>query len=304
MKPAGQNSSERLLAHLNSRTLPVDAPSFYGEWATIEVQPDLFSPQTFCVGVAVATGAAGDLRFQLITDPKKFECVYGSSSVVSELLREAEETLARVARDRVSLDAMAFGTQNVRLGRRMPAAGSNVEATLDRLFREVVVMEPATKERKSGFESLDTKEVRDLVNAELKRMAGLAHAQLIVGADQCLISDGNQTHVLDVTYRSGRGVGNLVSAVVKTPDTADLNVLRGADNLETFARLRGVTDRALFIMSAKREALGASDFKRVSDRIKEHEWRLEKRGVRVVTMDEPAAIALDVLEWAGIEPVK
>lgn len=287
------------LAHLRSRMANVEQPAFSGSWAAVEVQPDLFSLQRFCVGIVLQTDA-GHFDFRLISDAKKFECVYGSSGAVLDLLSEAESALQRAKRDSLGLSDLHFRTQNLLLSELMPAAGASEEVTIDRLFREVVVMERAEKKTPTTFKSLDTREVRNLVARELKRLAGIAYEQLAIGSEEVLVSDGETTHLLDVTYRSRNGVGNLVSAVVKTPDTAEINVLRGLANLETFARIKKMRDRALFIMSPKQSLMTGEEYRRVMEPIEEYEWKLEQQRVRVVTFDEAEPLAAAVLEWAQL----
>ena len=82
--------------HLIRLASPTPRTSFSGAWATVELQPDVFVPQRFTIGIVVQT--PGDrLHFKLLDDFKKFECLYHDhfpQKSVRELLAYAAAGLA------------------------------------------------------------------------------------------------------------------------------------------------------------------------------------------------------------------
>jgi hypothetical protein len=278
----------------------VPEADFAGEWATIEFQPDAFSPQSFTIGIAVSP-LEGQLSFRLLTDTSKLQCVYGRrlAARFDEFLRSAEYTMTRALTSRQKLAQIEFETDNLRMSASWPTSGVGQDAVLSRLFHDIVALEQADEDEERRFVSLDTQQVRLLVGNELKRIAGLAYEQIVVDARQTVIVDSEEApHRLDFNLRTSVGAGSVVSAVYKTPVTVELNLLRADRDLRTYAGIRGVKDLAVFVMTPKQGQLDAADFARVSATLDESAWRLERGGLRVAIFDEPAPLAESILEWA------
>ena len=289
-------------AQLRSFALKIPAPAYSGSWATIDLQPDLFSPQRFCIGVVVVDGNDG-LSFRVISDASKFECVYGRAAGASirALVESAERTLVRAFDGKVQLDKLEFESDNLSISTPMPTSGASPEAVLNRLFGDVVAMDQGGEKAQRDFISLDTAQVRLLVSNELKRIAGIAHERVIMDATNVIVRDeSGRVHRLDVNLRSEKGAGSIVSAVYKTPSTIELSLLRGSRDLATYARIKKLDDIALFIVSASRDQFGPGEYERVSELLDEQSWRLENQGLRVTTFDEPLRVAHSVLEWAHL----
>ena len=291
------------LAHVRRHFASVDEAAFNGTWATIELQPDIFVPQRFTIGVAVGSDDGG-FGFRLISDPKKFECIYGKSGVshIRAIFESAEYTLLRAGKAGLHLSQVEFECGNLSLSQPWPTSGVSPERVLARLFGEVVAMEPSTDKQSREFISLDTEQVRQLVTTELKRIGGLKYEQLAVEPKEIVLADdtSGETHVLDLSLRTEKGAGSVLSAVYKTPSTIELNLLRASRDLAVYGRVRKVDDLALFVMAAKREQFEPIEFGRVSDLLDEQSWRLERQGFQVVIFDEAPLLANSIYEWAGL----
>jgi hypothetical protein len=289
-------------AHLQPYMKQLNEPSFAGLWATIDLQPDLFSPQRFCVGIAVADIKQGFV-FRLLTDVSKFECIYARTDAASirTLIESAERALLRAAQDSIALPEVEFESDNLSISQMMPTSGQSAEAVLSRLYAEVVAMEPRAEKPPRPFVSLDTAQVRQLVANELKRIGGTAHERVFISPNEVIVTDeAGGTHELDVTLRSAKGAGSIVSAVYKTPATIELNLLRASRDLSTYAHIRRLDDLALFVMSASGNQFAPLEYERISELLDEQSWRLERQGFRVTTFDEPTRIAEGILEWAHL----
>jgi hypothetical protein len=289
-------------AHLRSKLSHVSAAEFEGLWATVELQPDMFAPQRFTIGVVVGYPEGG-FAFRLLSDATKFDCVYGkrAAALLRPLIESAEHSLARSARDKRALATVDFESSCLSISKPWPTSGKSPEQTLARLFADVVAMEPATEKQPREFVTLDTEQGRHLVHQELKKIAGTKFEQIVVEPQHVIsANDGSEPHVLDFNLRPARGAGSVLSAVYKTPSTVELNLLRASRDLATYRTIRKVDTLALFIMTGKREHFDGGEFSRLSDLIDEQSWCLERQGFRVVSFDEPVPIAQSILEWARL----
>lgn len=291
------------LGHLTDHYLEVGAALFNGVWAMVELQPDLFSPQKFVIGVAVGESDGGFV-FRLVSDARKFECVYGKSKLgyIKTLLDSAEHSLIRAMNARIQLNQVEFECSNLSLSSPWVTSGASDEHVMARLFAEVVAMEPSEDKDSKEFFSLDTGQVRRLVAAELKRIGGMRYEQVAVEPKEVVLVDeqSGETHALDLTLRKSSGAGSVLSAVYKTPSTIELNLLRASRDLSVYGRMRKADDLALFIMSARPEHFEPIEYGRVSDLLDEQSWRLERQGFRVEVYDDPSSIARSIYEWADI----
>lgn len=288
-------------AHLRQHIEPLDSPAFEGFWSSIEIQPNLFSPQRFPVGVVVAD-ATGKWQFRILADGKKFDCVYGKAIAadIRSLLASAEQSLLRAVKQGATPDNINFDSSNIALTPPWPTSGASLEQVLSRLYSDVVAMEPSTEKPQRDFVSLDTEDVRLLVSNELKRISGLRHEQIVVQPNEVILQDdlSGESHALDFNLRTHLGAGSVLSAVYKTPSTIELNLLRASRDLAVYGRIKRVRDLGLFVMSASESAFEPSDYVRISNLLDEQSWRLERQGFRVVIFDSAPKIAESILEWA------
>lgn len=287
--------------HLRHHMSAIEKPAFEGLWSTIDLQPDLFSPQRFLVGVVVAD-ISGEWQFRLLSDLKKFDCIYRKSSAyIKDLFEVAELSLQRAAKSRARFDQVGFDCANLTISTPWPTSGHSIEQVLSRLFSDVIAMEPSEEKAQRDFVSLDTDQVRKLVNEQLKKISDMRYEQIVVESKEVLVEDvSGDSHVLDFNLRTQTGAGSVISAVYKTPSTIELNILRASRDLTIFSRARNVDNLALFVMSAKSDSMEPSEYHRIGDMLDEQGWRLERQGFRVFMSDETPEIAREVLEWSEL----
>ncbi|MDR5882021.1 hypothetical protein [Caballeronia sp. LZ032] len=274
------------LARLATATVK---PSFSGIWGTVELQPDVFIPQRFSVGVIVQPEGKA-LKFKLLEDYKSFECVYGEAfprRAFREIMTHVEETLHRAARHQTAMNAVTFGSATLQVSAPAYTSGDDVESTVDRLFQEVVVMAPKVKAARRGFASLDTSRVRALVNEELKRIAHLDYEKFVLGTESGsgeFVDDRGVQHFLDFNLKTGTACGSVVSAVHKNASTVEFNVLKSSRDLTTYSRIRNLKDTGLFLLLPDKQQLEAREYKSILDVIEEQAWKLKRDGFRVVSL--------------------
>ncbi|GJI91275.1 hypothetical protein [Duganella hordei] len=295
-------SQDKPFGHLDAVTVSVPASAFLGHWSTLELQPDLFAPQRFTVGVVVQASQQR-LHYHLLSDFKKFECIYSGQlpkKLVADMLGHAEEVLRQAAQRGVLLEEVDFGSANLQLSIPVHTSGVSAESIIERLYHDVVVLEPGTSSgRIRQFESLDTPSVRHLVNQALKSIAGSDFERIVLDAKGGVpVPDGDRTHFLDVNIKTDTACGSVISAVYKTVDRVEMNLLRANLDLTTFARLKHMDDKGVFLMLPERAKLERSEWDRIENVVGEQSWKLAQDGFRVVSGDTPDGLAKEIYDWA------
>jgi len=289
------------LSNLLSLATKTPKPEFSGVWSTVELQPDVFSPQRFTVGIVIQS-PGNRLHFKLLADFKKFECIYHDQfpqKSIREIMAYAEDTLRRGVQARTSIPEIVFETSCLSLSVPQYTSGEDREVTVERLFDEVVVMAMIPKKRGSDFESIDTPHARQLVNDELKRIAKLDYERIVNPNSQgFLLEVEGIKHFLDFNLLTARACGSVTSAVYKTSQTVELNLLKSSRDLTTYSRIRRLDDVGLFLLMPDASTLDQKDYKRIEAVIDEHEWKLESDGFRVVSLDSPSDLAKEIYSWA------
>ncbi len=288
-------------AHLFKQAVSLGSPAFAGAWSVIELQPDIFVPQWFNVGVVVQS-ANDRLHFKILDEFKKFDCVYGEQlpqSALRELMVFAEAALRQAAKDKIPLINVDFATANLRLSAPQFTSGEDREVTVERLFEEIVVMIPRAKEKESEFVSIDTVTARKMVNEKLKEIAKLDYERIVLpNSTGMLYEDGDTKHYLDFNLRTSRACGSVVSAVYKTIQHVEYNLLKSSRDLTTYARLKNLSDIGLFLLLPDPQKMEPKEFKHVDELIAEQSWKLERDGFRVVSGDAEEMLAREIYDWA------
>ncbi|TCJ14958.1 hypothetical protein EZJ19_08750 [Parasulfuritortus cantonensis] len=294
-------SSNADVSHLRSIATKIPGVAFSGAWSTIEIQPDVFAPQRFTVGVVVQSPGER-LHFKLLDDLRKFDCIYHSyfpQKSIREIMAHAEETLRRGVQQKIAIPEIVFDTYCLSLSQPQYTSGDDLELTVERLFREVVIMSPIPNKLKSEFESMDTPHARKIVNDELKRIAHLDFDRIVNENNQgILLEEDGVKHYLDLNLLTARACGSVTSAVYKTPQSVELNLLKSSRDLTTYSRVRKLNDVGLFLLLPSSDSIEPKDYKRIENVIGEYEWKLEQDGFRVVSLPSAAELAREIYDWA------
>jgi hypothetical protein len=297
------SSGDDPFAHLRAHMSEVPRAPFDGAWATIELQPDAFARQRYTVGVVVAD-ASGAFTFRLLDDLTKFECLYGKDDVATlrSLVDAAEQSLLRARRHGVPLKDVNFDIDAVCLSDMWHTAGASADAVASRLFADVVPFLPKEERKVRDFVTMDNTAVRQLVNDELKRIAGLAFERIATEPQRAMMDKlTGEAHRLEFNLEPVGKAGSVISAVYKTPDRIELNFLRASRDLTTYARLKGLKEQpGLFVMTPAKGSMADADFDRIEDVLGEQSWSLEQQGFVVAVHETAKPLAQDVWEWARV----
>jgi hypothetical protein len=117
--------------------------------------------------------------------------------------------------------------------------------------------------------------------------------------DQGLLLDyEGAKHFLDLNLLTAKACSSVTSAVYKTAQSVELDLLKTSHDLTTYSRVRQMDDIGLFLLLPEVRALESKEFKPITEAIGEHEWKLERDGFRVVSLTSPGLLASEIYEWA------
>lgn len=290
-------------SHLRAHLADVPRAPFDGDWTTIELQPDPFARQRFTVGVVV-TDAGGGFAFRLLDDLAKFECLYDRDEVATfrSLMENAEHCLLRARKARAPLRELSFEAEALCLGDFWPTAGTSAEDIVNRLYFDVVPFIPREERKVREFMTLDNAAVRQKVDQELKRIAGLSFERIVTEPQRVILDRATaEPHKLEFNLEPAGKAGSVISAVYKTPDRVELNFLRASRDLATYARLKDLDGSlALFVMTPEKGSMPPGDLERMENVLGEQSWNLEKQGFVVATHDSAEFLAQDIFDWSGL----
>lgn len=289
------------LSSLKTAALKTPKAGFEGAWSTVELQLDIFAPQRFTVGVAVQ--APGErLYFKLLSDFKKFECVYRDAGIVKNvkhIMEHAQYVLSAAINERAAIPEVEFDTSALSLSIPQFTSGRDAEEIIKRLFADVVVMSIVDERKPREFEYIDTVHARKLVNDELKRIANLDFERIVLpDSDGVLVEENGERHFLDFNLRTIKACGSVTSAVYQSPLTVELNLLKSSRDLTTYSRIKGCESVGLFMLLPEEGSMDAKSFSKIQSKIDEYEWKLERDGFRVSSFSSPMSLANDIYEWA------
>jgi len=277
-------------------------PGFSGWWSYIDIQPDIFSPQRFPIGVVVQAENER-LYFKLLDDFKKFDCVYPDGfphSAARALMAYAYEELQSAIKAKTPLGQIIFNSHVLSLSRPAHTSGADREATVERLFGDVVAMLPSNAKKVREFESIDTNTARKLVNEKLKEIANMDFERFVMIDHPGLLipGSGEDRHYLDLNLLTPKSCGAVTSAVYKSHLSVEMNLLKASLDLKTCRSIKRLESAGLFLLTPSPDLMEAREYKRIEDVIDEHEWKLERDGFRVVSMCEPTDLAREIYDWA------
>lgn len=281
---------------------PTPKAGLSGWWSYIELQPDIFSPQRFPIGVVVQ--AEGErLYFKLLDDFKKFDCVYPEGfphSPARALMAYVYEELQAAIKAKSPLSQIVFDSHVLSLSRPAFTSGIDSEVTVERLFGDVVAMAPSNAKKSRMFESIDTAAARRLVNEKLKEIAGIDFERFVMVDHPGLLirGDGQDRHYLDLNLLTKMSCGAVTSAVYKSHQSVEMNLLKASLDLKTYRSVKNLDSAGLFLLTPNPDLMEPREFRRIEDTIGEHEWKLEQDGFRVVSLQDPEQLAREVYDWA------
>ena len=138
-----------------------------------------------------------------------------------------------------------------------------------------------------------------MVNEQLKRIAHGDFERIVVPENEPVVLDVDGVrNQFDLNLLTGKFCGSVTSAVFKTPQSVEINLLKSSRDLTTYSRMKSVDSIGLFLLLPDSARMETKEFKRIEEVIAEYEWQLSKDGFRVVSLPSAEQLAREVYDWA------
>lgn len=265
---------------------------FVGTWQAIVWQPNLFTPQTFVVGVVARSSS--EQAMQIMDKPGRIECFFKPKGIAREFMALTAMLRAAIARTAPG-DDIPLPSPNFRLTEPLFVRGESAQAVADRVFLDTVTAAKALP-NDPGPESIgpSTEEARKETAQLLKHLTGTDFERIVREEGQML-----SNHFLDVTLAPDHGAGSIVSACYRAPQSILVNLLVAAQDINAYAASTRRDQKAVFIIEPDDDApLTAKERKTIADLIDNECWKLETSGFRAPRNVTTAAMAQDIRDWA------
>ena len=275
------------------------APAWRGTWARLWIKPNIFSAQTFIVGIAVYDDK-GLCDFRFISETDTFECVYGESGreQVNQLLAQARQHLgsARENHTPATAQIMPPGFQIDPVG--YAAGASATDAMESALSEAEIPMEPKPDVSKiQRFRSRLADEVISSVMDDVRTKMGLK-AENILREDHF----GNQSHHARVNIALPNSAGIISSGWYAGADRVQLELLRAVTIVDSYMAHSKKTGQpgVFFLRPTTESGLKKDQSMAIENAIDDVDWQLKQKGLRVVVREFESDLAGDIVEWSGV----
>jgi hypothetical protein len=267
--------------------------TFAGHWSAILWQPDITGVQTFAIGVVVI--GEGKPAYRLMDEPGRLACFYQPQAMTKDfawLLSVTRSTLA----EHDAGAPLTLPIFNLSLTPPRYVSGESAQAIADHLFAELVPAAQTEGKQRKTRENLDTPSLRTLVHRELKRIANLDYEHIVREKNEVIHDRGD--HLFDVDIVTAKGVGSVISADYQAQVSIERNLLRAAQDVGSYGKVREKDSRGIFIYAPDRIQLPTKQRRDLEDYLLSECWKLEAAGFQVATNLHPEPLAQDVFEWA------
>lgn len=276
-----------------------DAPAGYeGRWHAILFQPDLTSPQSFVIGVALTT--RGKLsHFRIAQDASRLKCFYGPRFgdntwdwLLARVEGELQQATAAQARTFVS------ASPQIHFSAGHFVAAADADSALNRTFeRAVSLIAPAKRQRLQG---VNQAELRQSVAAHLKRIMDIRYEKVAMPAEGLAIQHEGKTHVFDVNYDDHTTAASVLSGAYVSQETSRLNLMAAYTDLSAFSRIRKRDQIGLAVLLPSKAILPAEVVSSWMDWWDDYSYKLRNSSSVLLAEDTTAeGLALQVSHWFG-----
>lgn len=279
---------------LRSVAHPSSPDPFTGHWSAILWQPDITGVQTFAIGVVVI--GEGKPAYRLMDEPGRLACFYQPQAMAKDFAWLLSVTRSTLAEHQPGAQ-LALPIFNLTLTPPRYVSGESAQAIADDLFTTLVPAAQAEGKQRKARENLDTPSLRTLVHRELKRIANLDYEHIVREKNEVIHDRGD--HLFDVDIVTANGVGSVISADYQSQFSIERHLLRAAQDVGSYGKVRGKDGRGIFIYAPDRIELPTKLRRELEDYLLAECWKLEASGFQVATNLKPESLAQDVFDWAA-----
>lgn len=277
-----------------------DVPAGWrGAWARVWYQPNIFSQQKYIIGV-LAYSENRLVDFKFIQDTRKFRCVYDASAkyALDETLKATRIFLAEIRElnGPLSDSDLPPGLTVERVGY---VAGPSASLALEEAMSEdEVPMEyrEVEKSPRAKLVRLSSQQVYDRILAKVIERSKQGAPQLRS------VNFGEPGHRQTVNLVADKKAGMIANGWSDNPDKVVLELYRSASTVESYMALAHLTgEPAVFMLRPTEEdGLLPTKSRAIEDALNEASWKLEQKGMRIVTDNKDEFIAEQISEWASV----
>ncbi len=283
------------LSHLAS-SAPEQAPEFEGQWHALEFQPELETPQSFVIGVAMSR--RGKLVcVRLAEEAPRLKCFYGQR-FTPEVWNWLRLEFARELKDAVGKPVAKFESSSpqLRLGAGHYASGLSADATMARVFDRIVTV--VRNDRKPRVQGIAQAQLREDMAKLLKLRMSTRFETISQASAGVQINESGTVHTFDISYDDNRTASTVVSGCYASLDAARLNVLTAANDLYRFLRIRQREQIGLAVLEPSTDTLPAEAVKTWQDWWAHESYKFKESSmVLVATAPNAEQLADQVIDW-------
>ncbi len=263
------------------------------QWFNIQLTPDLASGETLNIGVATIN-PSGHINTKMLDYFDRLECLFHKS-----FTDEVKFIIKIIEHELKSGNTSAIPVANVSYTPARYAAGNDENQVLNTLYKTTVTLASFPKEpQKREFRPASNEEIRAIIFNKIKQNIGLS-ASFLAQSPMYNIDDGNSSHQLDLPLQGFGLLGSIVSAVYKSTDRIEMNILRAIVDLDIAARIHPKDRLGLFVCKPKIDKNFTQDNANAIDNLFDQaDWKAKKRGITFAADDNTGRLADNITEWA------
>lgn len=273
-----------------------EPPGVTGQWFNIRFTPDLATGERFNIGVAFVAEKGHEIHVRMLNHVDRIRCLYSATFAddVGFMLEVVKSSLRYGGTEKRP-------SPNIEYSSPKYAAGESVDAILARLYRNTVPL-GAELERPERFRGSDNESVRRAVFDTIRQRSSLGAEKIIAPDPVMLVEEGNKRHTLDIPLQGTNMLGTVVSAIYKSKDRAEINLLRASLDLETASRIYRQDNLGLFIAmpSVVPRHFPQKRVQEIENVVDMVAWKMAKQRVHVHTDEDLEGLASNIISWGGI----
>ena len=267
-----------------------------GTWYALQWTPDLASNERLNVGVVFQDAETGKQTTKVLDYWERLKCLYG------EGVCEQLQFLLQVETSQLEYGLDRPGSPNLQFSEPQLAQGASAEEIVSNLYTRVVTLGRYKEKSKSRSYTVTTQEFEKYVYEELQTRYPFLYSRLT--DNPVVIPDGYDDYKIRVSLLTTGLIGNLVSTVYGSEQTAKYHLLEASNRLEAAAgcrkRINNDDELSLFVLLPRkyRSNMTPSEVESLREHLDEQMFRVKMSGIDVIAEEDESLITTKVAEWA------
>jgi len=271
--------------------------SVEGEWYKVTLTPELFSGDSFNVGIVFKHN--NQLHSRFMAHFERLRCLYGNE------IEEHTRFLLQILRNQITdEDLLSSPSSNICYQGPFYTSGDSIEEILHELFKTSVPIgkapETANQRLESAFQAINNHKARGMVYEQLHHQIGLNSEAIVPEGDFLEIITDNNRRKLDVPLRPEQHYGSIVSACYKNKATIANHLKTAHIELQTAQRLKPVNGKLGLFILRPNESMHLTDKEAyaIDEVLEETLWKIKATNYFIEANEDPKVLAEEVVNWA------